>query len=918
MTSQLTNESGSVAKTESTDGLSKEEKLRRRREQLALWRQRKEQEKDQVTQDQPKPASDESSVATTNGNDTTESKLSASSSPDADETLRLRQQKIEEWKRKRAQKNESNVIQASLDAAKVKEQEKPRTVIKLKTTNSRSKQGVSIVKSSLKKKRALFDEEESESTRVRPKFKKPTLNENKDDRKEENFSEIDELDNFIQALSEERSASKSPSAEYIAQEDDFFDTNANIPAVDSDEEELDEEQEQQKLLSSKLLKLQNKEKQLEAVDYSSLEYSSFRKEFYSEPDELQKLTDEEVENIRIELDGIKVRGLNIPKPILRWSHLGLPSSYMSILEDKLGYKTPSSIQSQALPAIMSGRDVIGVAKTGSGKTLSFVLPLIRHIQDQPPLSSGDGPIGLILSPTRELALQIHKEVTNFSKKLNISSSCCYGGAPIEAQIAELKKGTQIIVGTPGRIIELLAANGGRVTNLKRVTYVVLDEADRMFDLGFEPQVNKISSQIRPNSQTVLFSATFPRKMELLARKILHDPLEIIVGGISVVAPEITQKVELFELDTITSLEQEKLNRLTHILDEFLLTSPQGKILIFVEKQGSADDLLVKLLARNLACLTIHGGKDQLDRKYAIKEFSSKNSGVNILIATSVAARGLDVKGLNLVINYDAPNHMEDYVHRVGRTGRAGMKGTAITFVSSEEDRSITDVVKAMTLSKIPESDISPKLLEIRDEFMKKVKSGKVKYNFGFGGKGLEKLEQIRENTRSLQRKEFGAEDVEGSNTDGKGSGVPTPTGQDKTRPEILSSLPDFQIITGRAPETSGPDKSKFHSRITINDLPQKARWIVVNRESLSKIIESTSTSITNKGQYYAPNVKVPTTVKSNGGKETPAPPKLYLLVEGLTEQSVREANNLIRQKMIEGLEVAAKEENMAPIGKYTV
>ncbi|XP_003366432.1 Pre-mRNA-processing ATP-dependent RNA helicase PRP5, partial [Trichinella spiralis] len=209
---------------------------------------------------------------------------------------------------------------------------------------------------------------------------------------------------------------------------------------------------------------------------------------------------------------------------------------------KYNYEKPTPIQAQAIPAILCGRDVIGIAKTGSGKTLAFLIPMFRHVLDQPPLDDMDGPIGnerpvqycalvtLIMTPTRELAMQIAKECKKFSRPLNLSTVCVYGGTGISEQIAELKRGAEIIVCTPGRMIDMLAANNGKVTNLRRVTYLVLDEADRMFDMGFEPQVSKIIGNIRPDRQTVMFSATFPRQMEALARKVLEKPIEIILGN----------------------------------------------------------------------------------------------------------------------------------------------------------------------------------------------------------------------------------------------------------------------------------------------------------------------------------------------------------------------------------------------------
>ncbi|KAK6461387.1 Pre-mRNA-processing ATP-dependent RNA helicase PRP5 [Scheffersomyces coipomensis] len=865
----LNNQSTNISGNEE---LSKAEKLRRRRERLALWKETKKQE----SQEAEEPANGEGSLS-----------------------------KIEVWKRRKALEKEQQSSQTS----------KPASVEKSTLKISTIKKGKILPKKVAK--RALFDDEVPEEDSGL-KFKKPDLNldiDSMDYYSTKNDNETDELDDFIKSLEGNDNVKVAPvtnQAQIINDQEDIANDIENEENEDDDEEVEDEEEAQQRLLSSKLLKLQNKEKELGAIDFSNENVKSFRKSFYTEPFEIKNLSTEDVEAIRFDFDGIRVHGMNIPKPILKWSHLALSSVYMDIIENKLGYSGPTSIQAQALPTIMSGRDLIGVAKTGSGKTLSFVLPMLRHVQDQESLKKDDGPIAVILTPTRELALQIFKEVGNFLKKIDLRACCCYGGAPIENQIAELKKGVEIIVGTPGRVIDLLAANSGRVTNLKRVTYLVLDEADRMFDMGFEPQVSKIFTQVRPDRQTVLFSATFPRKMELLAKKILQNPIEIIVGGISIVAPEVTQKAYLFEGEE-KEVADVKFTKLIDDLKEFQEKDPQGKVLIFVEKQSYADELLVKLLAEEIPCLAIHGGKDQLDRKHAIKDFSSKTSGVNILIATSIAARGLDVKGLNLVINYEAPNHMEDYVHRVGRTGRAGAKGTAITYVSSSQERCITDLVKAMRLSKVAEESIPSRMVEISNEFLKKVTKGKVKYNFGFGGKGLEKLQQIRENARDIQRKEFNVEDQTHSSTSKDNDSSNASPAPDVHIDE--GKLPDFTIIKGGAPETAGPDRGNFHSRITINDLPQKARWTVVNRDSLPKIIEATGASITSKGQYYPPGTKVPEPTIKNG-KEIPAPAKLYLLVEGLTEQSVHEANKLLRQKMIEGLEIAAKEESKLPTGKY--
>ncbi|EER30064.1 pre-mRNA-processing ATP-dependent RNA helicase PRP5, putative [Coccidioides posadasii C735 delta SOWgp] len=696
-----------------------------------------------------------------------------------------------------------------------------------------------------------------------------------------------------------------------------------------------------------------KKKDLPTVNHEKIDYEPFRKSFYTEPVDLAELNDEEVAALRLELDGIKVRGVDVPKPVQKWSQCGLGVQTLDVIR-KLGYEQPTSIQSQAIPAIMSGRDVIGVAKTGSGKTIAFLLPMFRHIKDQRPLENMEGPVGLIMTPTRELATQIHKECKPFLKALNLRAVCAYGGAPIKDQIAELKRGAEIIVCTPGRMIDLLAANSGRVTNLRRVTYVVLDEADRMFDMGFEPQVMKIISNIRPSRQTVLFSATFPRNMEALARKTLTKPVEIIVGGRSVVAQEITQIVEVRPENT-------KFVRLLELLGNLYSddNNEDARALIFVDRQEAADGLLRDLMRKGYPCMSIHGGKDQVDRDSTIDDF--KAGIFPVLIATSVAARGLDVKQLKLVINYDAPNHLEDYVHRAGRTGRAGNTGTAVTFLTEEQERYSVDIAKALKQSgqSVPEA-----VQKMVDSFLEKVKSGKEKASAsGFGGKGLERLDQERDAARNRERKTYktgeeGEEDEEkekkekdkgeelfakaasavqsssaptpsatpgvpkGIDLDGKITvhkterATPSTTG---TNPldKVGSAVADIHARLNKAGvmrsgvpiDNKGPDAGAFHATLEINDFPQKARWAVTNRTNVAKILEATGTSITTKGSYYPPG-------KEPGPNENP---KLYILVEGDTELVVTNAMRELMRLLKEGTIAAADSEARAPAsGRYNV
>lgn len=482
-----------------------------------------------------------------------------------------------------------------------------------------------------------------------------------------------------------------------------------------------------------------KAEKLGSVDHYSIEYEPFRKNFYIEAPEIASMSSSEVKRLRHELDGIRVRGKNPPKPIKAWTQAGLSNKLLDVLH-KLEYGPPMAIQAQAIPAIMSGRDCICVAKTGSGKTLAYVLPMLRHVKDQRPLARGEGPIALVIAPTRELVVQISKECKKFAKPINLATVSVYGGGGVSSQIGDLKRGGEIVVCTPGRMIDVLTQSGGRVTNLFRVTYLVLDEADRMFDFGFEPQISRIIQNTRPDRQTVMFSATFPRSMELLARAVLKNPVEILVGGRSTVNPDIEQSVEIRS-------QQDRFLRLLEILGEWF---EWGKILIFVHTQDTCDQLFQSLLQSGYPCLSLHGGKEQADRESTISDF--KSDVCNVLVATSIAARGLDVPDLRLVINYDAPSHREDYVHRVGRTGRAGNKGTAVTFVGPEEYAAASDVCKALRDSKQP---IPEDLHRMEKQHNKMMDEGSATKRSGYGGSGFtfSDSHSNRRKKKKQQRKE---------------------------------------------------------------------------------------------------------------------------------------------------------------------
>ncbi|KAH3670994.1 hypothetical protein OGAPHI_000705 [Ogataea philodendri] len=656
--------------------------------------------------------------------------------------------------------------------------------------------------------------------------------------------EVD-LDKFYESLSTDKPKEQGT----------IFESDEELGSESDDVDQVDPE---------KLLQAIN-EKNKKTVPEHPPSRSPFAKSLYVENSAISELSNEEVDLLRLK-DAISVRGKTVRRPIVAWNQLGLPSSLVSVLET-LDFAAPTPIQCESLPNIMSGRDLIGIAKTGSGKTLSFLLPLFRHLLANPASSSVRA---LVMTPTRELAMQIFKECQLFLRTLNLKGCCCYGGQSISHQIAEIKKGCDLVVATPGRLIDLLCANGGRVLRLSHVTYLVLDEADRMFDMGFEPQVMKILKVTRPDRQTVLFSATFPPRMEALARRCLSEPVEILVGAKNLVNDRIEQRFNVLEDDA-------KFPKLLEILAKFKLVD-QGKVLIFVDRQDGCDLLANQLISQGYPALSLHGGKEQIDRDGIITDF--KNNIIDILVATSVASRGLDVKDLNLIVNYDPPSHMEDYVHRVGRTGRAGNSGTSVTFLNRHQERSASDIVKILELS---EAAVPEELQKMATRFRERLRKGEVKYGSGFGGRGLEKLEEIREQKRRLDNGLYDEDEPQ------------EPGNEDETAEVSSDKLGNFQVEFGSTKR--GADSAIYHARLNINDLPQSTRWHVSNKDNINKVVESTSTAITTKGRYYGP------------GKE-PGPsddPKLYLLIEGDNEVGVRQAVEMLRRGLVEGLKGSLEE-----------
>ncbi|XP_058457474.1 uncharacterized protein LOC131434608 [Malaya genurostris] len=379
---------------------------------------------------------------------------------------------------------------------------------------------------------------------------------------------------------------------------------------------------------------------------------------------------------------ITVIGKNIPGPILTFEESGFPKCFQDEMSHQ-GFQEPTPIQGIGWSIATSGRDMVGIAKTGSGKTLAYILPALIHISNQGRLLRGDGPIALVLAPTRELAQQIQQVCNDFGRRMSIMNTCIFGGASKHPQADDLRRGVEIVIATPGRLIDFLESG---TTNLRRTTYLVLDEADRMLDMGFEPQIRKIISQVRPDRQVLMWSATWPKEIRKLAEEFLRDYIQINVGSLNLAANEnILQIIDCCQ-------EYEKQDRLFKLLSQL---SQQGhlKSIVFVETKRKVDQIVGVIKRNGWRCDGIHGDKTQKDRDFVLNTFRRSNNG--ILVATDVASRGLDVDDVKFVINYDFPNNSEDYIHRIGRTGRSTNKGTAYTFFTPANSAKANDLINVL-------------------------------------------------------------------------------------------------------------------------------------------------------------------------------------------------------------------------------
>jgi len=408
---------------------------------------------------------------------------------------------------------------------------------------------------------------------------------------------------------------------------------------------------------------------LRQLNWQEEQLVNIQKNFYTEHPAIASMSEQEV------AEAMKALNANIegrkphPRPVKSFDQVGMPEDVLEKVK-AAGFEGPTPIQAIGWPTALSGRDMVGIAQTGSGKTLAYLLPGIVHIAAQPPLRPGDGPIGLILAPTRELAMQIHSEVMRFTEGTRIRSTAVYGGVPRYGQASDLRRGVEILIATPGRLLDFLESG---TTTLKRVTYLNLDEADRMLDMGFEPQIRKVVSQIRPDRQTLMWSATWPKEIQRLARDFCReDPVKLTIGTEELsLNPQIVQQIEVVG-------EYDKRDRFMSWMKG---TGDEQKILVFTETKRGADSLCRELQYQSLSASAIHGDKEQRQRDKTLHDFRSGRC--NILIATDVAQRGLDIKDVNYVVNYDVPKTVEDYIHRIGRTGRGSATGTAVTFFPAD-------------------------------------------------------------------------------------------------------------------------------------------------------------------------------------------------------------------------------------------
>ena len=412
---------------------------------------------------------------------------------------------------------------------------------------------------------------------------------------------------------------------------------------------------------------------------------------------------------------------------MTFASLGLIEPLLHTLAD-LDYQTPTPVQTQAIPAVLKGRDLMAAAQTGTGKTAGFALPLLQRLTLEGPQVASNSVRALVLAPTRELADQVLQSFQTYGQHLPLSSYAVYGGVSINPQMMKLRKGVDVLVATPGRLLDLYRQNAVKFGQLQTL---VLDEADRMLDLGFARELDELFSALPKKRQTLLFSATFSDVIRQMAGELLRDPVSVEVSPRNAAAKSVKQW--LIPVD-----KKRKSELFLHLLQE----QRWGQVLVFAKTRKGVDQLEQELLAMGVSADSIHGDKPQPSRLRALERF--KAGEVQILVATDVAARGLDIHDLPLVVNFDLPINAEDYVHRIGRTGRAGATGEAISLVCADEVEQLAAIenLTQQLLKRVDEPDFIPDhrvpLTAVGGQVLKKPKKPKQKLIPGAGkpaGKG---------------------------------------------------------------------------------------------------------------------------------------------------------------------------------------
>jgi ATP-dependent RNA helicase RhlE len=358
---------------------------------------------------------------------------------------------------------------------------------------------------------------------------------------------------------------------------------------------------------------------------------------------------------------------------MTFEKLGLSEELLRSVRET-GYTSPTPIQAQAIPAILEGNDVMAAAQTGTGKTAGFTLPLLQLLNEKPPVKNNRAR-ALVLTPTRELAAQVQESVFTYGKHLHLRSAVVFGGVKINPQMMKLRRGVDVLVATPGRLLDLFQQ---RAINFNDIEILVLDEADRMLDMGFIHDIKKIMALLPKQRQTLMFSATFSPEIRQLAKGIINNPVEIDVAPRNSTVETISQIV--YPVDK---------TRKTDLLSHLIRKENWYQVLVFSRTKHGSDKLVKRLSRDNIHAAAIHGNKSQAQRTKALDSF--KKNKIQILVATDIAARGIDIDQLSHVVNFDLPNVPEDYVHRIGRTGRAGASGQAISLVSADEAKQLQDI-----------------------------------------------------------------------------------------------------------------------------------------------------------------------------------------------------------------------------------